>query len=151
MTCQTKTLAARLVLGCLLVVALPARAAPTINAFVTATTEDDYPVESAGNTFACRDKIFAVIDLAGLTPGQHRLHVDWIDPGGKYRERIAHEFTSSDSARLTVWLQLHPPTGAALVSAFNPAVGMGEFIGEWQVEIRIDDSAQVRKHFEVLC
>ncbi len=151
MTCQTKTLTALLVLDCLLAAALPARAAPTISAFVTATTEDDYPVESADNTFGCRDKIFAVIDLAGLAPGQHLLLVDWIDPGGKYRERIDHKFTSSDSARITVWLQLHPPTGAALVSAFNPAVGMAEFIGEWRVEIRVDDSAQAREHFEVLC
>lgn len=101
--------------------------------------------------FGCNDKIYAVIDLTDLSDGSHQLQVDWTDPTGKTREHIDHPLHSSGTTRITVWLQLHPPKGAALFSFFNPAMGMDDFIGTWQVEINLDGKARLNQSFEVLC
>ena len=127
------------------------QAAPSINTWLSATVEDDIPVQTDTDRFGCNDKIFAVIDLTDLSDGSHQLQVDWTDPTGKTREHIEHPFDSSGATRITVWLQLHPPKGAALFSFFNPAIGMDDFIGTWQVEITLDGDNRLNQSFEVLC
>jgi len=101
--------------------------------------------------FGCNDKIYAVIDLADLSDGSHQLQVDWTDPTGNTREHIDYPLHNGDTTRITVWLQLHPPKGAALFSFFNPAIGMDDFIGTWQVDINLDSKTRLNQTFEVLC
>ncbi len=128
-----------------------ALAGATIEAFVTATLVDGQPVAPIGQVFRCSDKIYAVIDVSGLANGDHVLNVDWIDPSGKRREQTVYEFNRSGGIRITVWLKLHAPSGASLLSAFNPALGMGEFIGPWEVRMTVDRSSTTYRNFEVLC
>jgi len=130
---------------------LPASAEPSIGAWLSATVENGAPVQADTLRFGCNDKIYAVIDLTDLSDGSHQLQVDWTDPTGKTREHIDYPLHSSGTSRLTVWLQLHPPKGAALFSFFNPAMGMDDFIGTWQVEINLDGKAHLNQSFEVLC
>ena len=137
-----------LVLGCLV---SPAKAATSLDAFVTSSIENGVPVSSLSNEFNCADKIFSVIDIQGLRNGEHTLNVDWIDPSGKRREQTTYSFHRAGSIRITVWLKLHPPRGATLLSAFNPALGMGEFIGRWEIRMRVDQSPLAQKWFSVLC
>ena len=117
-----------------------ALAEATIEAFVTATLVDGQPVAPIGQVFRCSDKIYAVIDVSGLA-----------DPSGKRREQTVYEFNRSGGIRITVWLKLHAPSGASLLSAFNPALGMGEFIGPWEVRMTVDRSSTTYRNFEVLC
>ena len=130
---------------------LPAKAATSLDAFVTRSIENGAPVSSLSDEFNCTDKIFSVIDIQGLGKGEHTLNVDWIDPSGKRREHTTYSFHRAGSMRITVWLKLHPPRGATLLSAFNPAWGMDEFIGRWEVRIRVDQSPVTQKWFSVLC
>ena len=130
---------------------LPASAEPSIGAWLSATVENGAPVQTDTLRFGCNDKIYAVIDLTDLSDGSHHLQVDWTDPTGKTREHIDHPLHSSGTSRITVWLQLHPPKGAALFSFFNPAMGMDDFIGTWQVEITLDNKTRLDQSFEVLC
>lgn len=129
----------------------PVMAATSLDAFVTSSIENGVPVSSLNSEFNCTDKIFAVIDIQGLRNGEHTLNVDWIDPSGKRREQTTYSFHRAGSIRITVWLKLHPPRGATLLSAFNPALGMGDFIGRWQIRMRVDQSALAQKWFSVLC
>ena len=129
----------------------PVMAATSLNAFVTRTIENGVPISSLSDEFNCADKIFAVIDIQGLRNGEHTLNVDWIDPSGKRREQTTYNFHRAGHIRITVWLKLRPPRGAALLSAFNPALGMGEFIGRWEIRMRVDQSPVTQKWFSVLC
>ena len=129
----------------------PVMAATSLDAFVTSTFENGVPVSSLSDEFNCADKIFSVIDIQGLRNGEHTLNVDWIDPSGKRREQTTYSFHRAGSIRITVWLKLHPPRGATLLSAFNPALGMGEFIGRWEIRMRVDQSPLAQKWFSVLC
>ena len=130
---------------------LAASAEPSIGAWLSSTVENGVPVQTDTLRFGCNDKIYAVIDLADLSESSHQLQVDWTDPTGKTREHIDHPFSSGSTSRITVWLQLHPPKGAALFSFFNPAMGMDDFIGTWQVEITLDGDNRLNQSFEVLC
>ena len=129
----------------------PAKAVTSLDFFVTSSTENGVPVSSSSNEFSCADKIFSVIDIQGLSNGEHTLNADWIDPSGKRREQTTYSFHRAGSIRITVWLKLHPPKGATLLSAFNPAWGMDEFIGRWEIRISVDQSPVTRKSFPVLC
>ncbi|MDG2237536.1 MAG: hypothetical protein AAEJ59_04960 [Arenicellales bacterium] len=134
-----------------LATALPASAEPSIGAWLSSTVENGVPVQTDTLRFGCNDKIYAVIDLADLSDGSHQLQVDWTDPTGKTREHIDYPLHNGDTTRITVWLQLHPPKGAALFSFFNPAIGMDDFIGTWQVDINLDSKTRLNQTFEVLC
>ncbi|MEC9079768.1 MAG: hypothetical protein VYB43_06850 [Pseudomonadota bacterium] len=127
------------------------KADPSINVWLSAEFENGWPVESNSNRFGCNDKIYAVIDLLELEGGAHRLQADWTDPGGKIREHVDYPFNGAGSTRITIWLKLHPPKGSALFSFFNPAMGMDDFIGLWQLAIRVDDDTRFNTEFEVLC
>ena len=80
-----------------------------------------------------------------------QLQADWTDPGGKIREHVDYPFNGAGSIRITIWLKLHPPKGSALFSFFNPAMGMDDFIGFWELAIRVDDDTRFNTEFEVLC
>ena len=144
------------ILGRWIVVALcclvpPAKAVTSLDAFVTSSIENGIPVPSLSEEFNCSNKIFSVINIKGLPNGEHTLNVDWIDPSGKRREQSTYSFHRAGTIRITVWLKLHPPRGAALLSAFNPAWGMDKFIGRWEIRIRVDQSPVTQKWFSVLC
>ena len=137
-----------LVLICL---ASPAITATSLDVFVTNSIENGVPVSSLSDEFNCADKIFSVIDIEGLHNGEHSLYVDWIDPSGRRREQTIYSFHRAGNIRIMVWLKLHPPTGATLLSAFNPAFGMGEFICRWKIKMRVDQSPVTQKWFSVVC
>ena len=127
------------------------KADPSINVWLSTEFENGWPVESSSNRFGCNDKIYAVIDLLGLEGGAHRLQADWTDPSGKIREHVDYPFNGAGSTRITIWLKLHPPKGSALFSFFNPAMGMDDFIGLWELAIRVDNDTRFNTQFEVLC
>ena len=129
----------------------PVMAATSLDAFVTSSIGNGVPVPSLSNEFNCADKIFSVIDIQGLRNGEHTLNVDWIDPSGKRREQTTYSFHRAGNVRITVWLKLHPPKGSTLLSAFNPALGMGEVIGRWEIRMRVDQSPLAQQWFSVLC
>lgn len=122
------------------------------NVYLTATESDGIPLQQPATEFSCSDKIYAVIELSGLSREKHKLDAVWRDPQGKDREFTEYEFqTSNDSERIWVWLKLHRPAEAALVSFINPSAGMDEFIGNWELHLAIDNEPLETKSFSVLC
>ena len=122
------------------------------NVYLTATESDGIPVQQPATEFSCSDKIFAVIELSGLSKQKHKLDAIWRDPQGKDREFTEYEFQAhDDNERIWVWLKLHRPAEAALVSFINPSAGMDEFIGQWELRLAIDNKPFETKSFNVLC
>ena len=127
-------------------------ATPAHNVYLTASEREGKPLAQPATEFSCHDKIFAVIEIDGLSRDRHKLDALWRDPSGKDREHTAYEFTVNDNTtRLWVWLKLHRPMEAALAAFMNPSAGMDEFIGKWELRVAIDDKQINMKSFSVLC
>ena len=134
-------------------VASPATSAASKHkVYLTAKEQAGAPVAEPATQFSCGDKIYAVLEISGLSREKHRLDAVWRDPYGKDREHTEYEFqVHSDFERIWVWLKLHRSGEAALVSFLNPSAGMEEFIGEWEIRLSLDNSPLENKKFSVLC
>lgn len=130
-----------------------ANAAPALHQlYFTAAAMDGVPSTTAANEFDCSERVYAVVELAGLSATDHRLETIWIDPRGRRREHTHYRFKAFESsARLWAWLELHRPAGATIGSLFDPALGMENFIGEWRVKVLIDGHRTGAGGFRVLC
>ena len=133
----------------LFLLASGAHSAPTISVSLTGSAQAS--TDSETNRFGCNDKIYASINVEELASGEHQLTADWIDPTGKTREHIDYPFSGAGTTRITIWLKLHPPKGSTLFGFFNPSMGMEDFIGNWQLSVRIDGDTKLDVPFEVVC
>lgn len=137
--------------------ALPgyAQTSPTFSSFITAHAVESIPGSTPDNQFDCSDKIYLVIEVTAplrQKPSTHQLLVKWYNPGGDIEQRTRYEFTShGKGTRIWAWLRLSGPSGAAIAQVFDPAFGMGEFIGEWKAAVFIDGDKLETHHFDVLC
>lgn len=133
-------------------VATDAIAKVTHKVYLTSKEKNGIPDTKPQTEFTCSDKIYAILEISGLSKTKHLLEAVWTDPSGKKRERTKVPlFISRDWARSWVWLSLHRPTGAAVVTVFDPAYGMEDFIGKWTISIFIDKKHLDKKQFSVLC
>lgn len=147
---KTSFTACCLVLSAL--VSFPASSSAPHSVYLTAVESEGVPVPKPASEFSCSDKIYAVIEFSGLTKETHKLDAVWRDPHGKDREFTEYEFQAhSGQERIWVWLKLHRPAEAAIVSFLNPSAGMDEFIGKWELHLAIDDKPFETKSFNVLC
>ncbi|MFT5571452.1 MAG: hypothetical protein ACI9FR_000366 [Cryomorphaceae bacterium] len=103
--------------------------------------------------FDCTDKIYTVLELENFAVGKHQFSVRWIDPAGQLREHTQYPFNVQNSTehRLWAWLLLSRARGAGMLTFVNPAAGLEEFIGEWKIEVRVDDKLLDSGKFDVIC
>lgn len=140
-----------LLVSLLLWLALPGAAAAH-RLYLTRSAEADVPADAPRTEFGCDDTIYAVAELENLPRGPHELLAVWNDPRGRMRERTPLTLQARlPKERLWVWLRLSRPTGAAAISFFDPAAGMGEFIGQWSVTLSLDGHKLDTLRFKVLC
>ena len=122
------------------------------NVYVTLANEVGIPLEEAMNEFDCSDKIYSVVELINFPKGRHELSVLWIDPTGTSRENTQYPFhINQKEAKLWAWLVLSRASGAGMLQWLNPAAGLEEFIGPWELEVRIDGKKIATMGFEVSC
>jgi hypothetical protein len=133
-------------------VATNAAAKVTHKVYLTAKEKNGIPDTTSQTEFKCSDKIYAVLEISGLSKTKHELEAVWTDPKGEKRERTnVPLFVSMDKTRSWVWLRLHQAAGAAVMTAFDPAYSMDKFIGKWTISIYIDKKLVDKKPFSVLC
>lgn len=102
--------------------------------------------------FDCDQKIVAVLLLKNYPVQLHDIVVKWMDPYGKERESTdIPTYTSKDSIYTWSSLSLHRDVTAGMLQWINPAAGMEEFIGEWQVKVMIGDKLIQSGKFTVVC
>lgn len=111
------------------------------------------PSRDAVSQFDCTDKIYTVLELQGYPLGRYALSVKWVDPAGEQREHTQYPFNihNKDEHRLWAWLSLSRARGAGMLTFINPAAGLEEFIGEWEIEVRLDGKLIDSKNFDVIC
>lgn len=124
------------------------------NVYLTAKADADVPRNEPMETFACSDKIFGVVEVneAGGETGQRALHATWRNPAGDDQEVTKYKFQVTNGyARVWIWLKLHRSGEAAIVQFMNPSAGMEEFVGMWELHVRVDGEPVAKKSFEVIC
>lgn len=122
------------------------------NVYFALGDQHEFPLAEERKHFACSDKIFTVIELTNLPKTKYDLAIVWKDPSGAERERTEYPFTVTlKDTRLWSWLSLSPSKGAAMIQWINPAAGLEEFVGPWNVEIFINHKKISTKSFEVIC
>ncbi len=123
-----------------------------VNIFFTSAAQGGVPQDQPAEIFECSETIYGVVDLYSLTESEHSLKIIWIDPKGKSRERNEIAFTAHQPhERLWAWLKLHRPLGGSVASVIDPAIGMRDFIGEWEVEFQVDGKRIETGKFKVIC
>jgi hypothetical protein len=124
-----------------------------IRTYLAPLGANQQPSSTKREHFDCSEQIFTVVELSQYPIGKHHLAVKWIDPGRGVREHTQYPFGvgKSGQTKLYAWLELTRSAGAGLVAWMNPAAGLEEFVGTWDVEIKIDNRLVATRQFEVSC
>ena len=103
--------------------------------------------------FDCSEQIYTVLEMQDYPVGRYQLDVKWIDPAKNIRERTQYPFSvgASGDTKLWAWLALSRAPGAGMIAWLNPAAGLEEFVGTWDVEVKIDNRLVSTLHFDVVC
>ncbi len=112
-----------------------------------------FPKDDATESFDCLDKIYAITELTHFEKGKHQVEFRWLEPRGTTRERTVYDFWVRDkpSTKLWAWLELSRAKGAGMLQWLNPAAGLEEFLGSWEVRLFIDGKEYNSAGFEVSC
>jgi len=114
--------------------------------------EHGFPQTYKKDVFECTEKIYSVLELSDYPIGTYQLSVAWIDPTRDVRERTEYEFRVRESeTRLWAWLTLSRATGASILQWIDPAAGLEEFVGDWKIEVRVNDKKLASSDFQVVC
>jgi hypothetical protein len=127
---------------------------PSSRILITLENEHGGPALDLGDQeeFDCNDKIFTVVELQNYPKEKFQLSVKWINPEGDVQEHTQYPFNvHNDATRVWAWLSLSRATGAGMLQFINPAAGMEEFVGEWNVEVSLNDKRIGNDRFLVLC
>lgn len=112
-----------------------------------------FPFEESRNHFDCLEKIYAVSEVRNFNKGKHEIEFRWVAPDGDPREHTRYDFFVTDNPKVNLWawLELSRAQGASMIQWINPAAGLEEFIGFWEVEIFVDGKSIKKEDFEVSC
>lgn len=114
--------------------------------------QNNVPSETNQEIFDCTDKVYAVVELTAYPVGEHHLSVRWSDPSDSVREHTQYKFqVRSETTRLWAWLSLSRGFGSGMLQWVNPAAGLEDFIGIWEIDVKIDGKPIGKDKFEVSC
>jgi len=126
---------------------------PTASLRFALSDQHGFPLDEAKTNFDCLDKIYSVTELTGFEKGKHTVEFKWFEPNGSIQERTVYDFWVRDkpSTKLWAWLELSRARGAGMLQWLNPAAGLEEFIGNWELRLLIDGKQYNSGNFEVSC
>ena len=110
------------------------------------------PIISNESQFDCSNQIYAIVNAKNLDDQPVQATVVWKNPAGDIQEKTPVNLYPVEGKALGwAWIKLHKSTGASLLSFMDDSIGMDEFIGDWQIELLIDDKKVTDNSFNVLC
>lgn len=120
-------------------------------------SERNLPDYNAKKHFSCKEQMFSVIainnkefikDYTVIIPA----YIKWINPQGHVQERTQIQIPLfNGKGRSFAWLKLHQPSGASMLGFVNDTLGLEEFIGDWTIQLEINNQTISEYPFSVLC
>lgn len=118
----------------------------------SAQESNGFPLVTHETQFDCSDQIFTVISASNLADEAVEATIIWINPAAQIQEKTPVKLYPVEGRALGwAWLKLHKTAGAAMLSFLDDSMGMDNFIGDWQVELLIQNDRVAKETFNVLC
>ena len=109
------------------------------------------PINTEQEQFGCSSQIYSIINTSNLAEPT-KATVIWRNPSGQIQEQTPIRLNPVEGkAHAWAWLKLHKASGAALLSFIDDSIGMDEFIGDWIIELNIENKKVAKASFNVLC
>lgn len=110
------------------------------------------PLITDETKFDCSDQIYTIIDATNLSDKAIEATIVWKNPAAEIQEKTPLNLYPVDGKALGwAWLKLHKTTGASMLSFLDDSMGMENFIGDWQIELMINNKRVAERTFNVLC
>ena len=130
----------------------PADSKPVYSISFSAQEKNGFPLITNQDQFDCSDQIYTIIDASNLADEPIEATIIWKNPAQVIQEKTpVNLYPVQGKALGWAWLKLHKTTGAAMLSFLDGSMGMDDFIGDWQIEILINNDRVAKHSFNVLC
>lgn len=111
---------------------------------------NDKSVPNDMKEFSCLDTIFMFLEL-NIPAGNHTLLAKWSNTESEQRENQIYKFKLAEGCpKYPFWVTLN-----FKIDDYDLLVGPGleniEFVGNWQVEVYLNENLLVKKEFRVNC
>ena len=110
------------------------------------------PVQSNETKFDCSNQIYTIVNASNIGDEPVNVEIIWRNPYGQIQEKTPVSLYPVEGKALGwAWLKLHKSTGATLFSFLDDSIGMDNFIGDWEIELLLDNEKIAEGRFNVLC
>ena len=129
-----------------------AQAKPEYSISFSAQQSNGLPLITNQTQFDCSDQIYTIIIATNLADKPIEATLIWKNPAAEIQEKTpVNLYPVEGKAQGWAWLKLHKTTGAAMLSFLDDSMGMEDFIGDWQIELLINNNRVAKSTFNVLC
>jgi len=128
--------------------ASPDDSKPASQAFSHYLSRDEKGMEKS-QTFTLSDKVYLHIQFSHLPKGNHRLKALWFSPKGKLQEKTDFPISLSQSQSYQAYLWLSFESRGWLSKLQSRSLSMPEFMGEWRVELYLNQQKLLEDRFSV--
>ena len=125
---------------------------PSYSFSFSSKQQNGLPLLTNETQFDCSNQIYAIVNASNLPDEPINSTIIWRNPANEIQEKTPVTLYPVDGKAFGwAWLKLHKTTGAALLSFIDDSIGMDEFIGDWQIELLVNNERVVKQSFNVLC
>ena len=90
------------------------------------------------DTFSAYDRIYAMVTLSGLEPGEHKAIINWVDTTGAISQVQQMPFTLGNQNSYTFYSWIQLMKNGRLKSTLSGKRFDDEYIGRWAVHLFVD-------------
>ena len=132
-------IAALLLLGCGLSSFQPMHSIAAEQVQYTAWLSSGEDLSEHKNRFSIYDKVYLIIRLQELAPGEYTINSDWINPEGKLEQHNAHTFYLKKQSDYTYYAWVSLLKNGPLKRILTGSDINREFQGNWQTQVFLND------------
>ena len=99
--------------------------------------------------FSPYDKIYIIIECDQLEAGYHIMHANWIHQNRGLVRSNRHEFDMEKEGKRGIYFWFKLTKKGPLASAFTNQDFSEKSLGDWLVEVYLDDDLMVSKNFTI--
>jgi len=99
--------------------------------------------------FSPFDSIYLILDCNGLAPGEHIMHANWLHNQRGMIRSDSHTFSAEDGSKRGLYFWFKLSKKGPMASMLSNQDFHEENLGDWTVEIYLDDAKVVERRFSI--